>query len=133
MQDERLQQVIQIAHEWLPGASYRISRVAEGVSTWVYRIENEHECLYLRILPEQDASFAPEVAVHQQLYAMGVLVPEVIRWQHLHPAFDRSLMLTRAIRGHDLHSNPIGEAASVVRQAGRDLARINQIVVDGYG
>ena len=45
----------------------RIERVAEGVSTWVYRIRRGGETFYLRILPEADATFAPEVIAHQRL------------------------------------------------------------------
>ena len=59
-----------------PRGSTTIERVAEGVSTCVYRIIRNNETFYLRILPEEGQSFAPEVAVHQQLRQMGVKVPE---------------------------------------------------------
>src|SRR5438552_17370156 len=43
----------------------QVERVEEGVSTYVYRIDRGNEVFYLRVLPEANASFAPEVHVHE--------------------------------------------------------------------
>jgi aminoglycoside phosphotransferase (APT) family kinase protein len=49
----------------------QVHQVAEGVSTWVYRVRVQEATYYLRVLPDAGASFAPEVAVHQQLPRFG--------------------------------------------------------------
>ena len=48
--------------------------VEEGVSTYVYRIQYANE-IFLRVLPEIGASFAPEVIVHQSLRVLKVSPP----------------------------------------------------------
>ncbi|MGH2505599.1 MAG: hypothetical protein ACRDID_24065, partial [Ktedonobacterales bacterium] len=47
-----------------PAGISQIERVAEGVSTWVYRVVSQRGAYYLRILPEANASFGPEVIAH---------------------------------------------------------------------
>ena len=71
-----------------------VERVPEGVSTWVYRLIFPQETMYLRLLPEAGASFAPEVAVHQQLRQRQVKVPEVIHFEPCNELLQRSLMVT---------------------------------------
>lgn len=56
-----------------PAGPTHVERVAEGVSTWVYRIRYRDSTFYLRVLPEAGASFAPEVAVHTALLLPGLL------------------------------------------------------------
>jgi aminoglycoside phosphotransferase (APT) family kinase protein len=108
--------------------------MTQGVSTLVYRITRGDESFYLRILPEPDATFAPEVCVHQLALEMGCRVPEAIYYEPRDEHLDRSLILTTEISGEPLTStvDPI-IAREVVRAAGRDLARINSIPVDGFG
>ena len=67
-----------------------VERVAEGISTSVYRIRRGMETFYLRVLPEAGASFAPEVRAHALLRARGVAVPVVIYFEHCHPALRRA-------------------------------------------
>jgi aminoglycoside phosphotransferase (APT) family kinase protein len=113
-----------------------VERVMEGVSTYVYRITYRHETFYLRVLPEEGASFAPEVVVHNRLRQMQVKVPEVIYFVDQHEALHRSVMITTEIKGH-----PVSQCLSFAKvglnalliEAGRDLARINSVVVDGFG
>lgn len=115
-------------------APLTIERMREGVSTEVYRISHAHEVFYLRILPEVNASFAPEVYVHTLLSTRGVHVPQVIYFEHLHPGLQRSVMITTEIPG-----NAIGYGAHdddvrpIIRAAGQALARVNAIAVDGFG
>ena len=118
-----------------PGAEDAFAeRVAEGVSTHVYRIRRGAETFYLRVLPEAGASFAPEVRAHTLLRARGVAVPEVIYFEHCHPALRRSVMVTTEIPG-----SPVGRRAvdrdtrEILAAAGRDLAIINSLAVEGFG
>jgi aminoglycoside phosphotransferase (APT) family kinase protein len=111
-----------------------VARIAEGGSTVVYRIDAGEQTYYLRILPELDASFAPEVAAHQQLRAAGLRVPEVVYFEHYNRLFQRSLMLTTAIAGRAIgYGQPPAEIPQLLYQAGRELATINQVAVQGYG
>lgn len=133
MEDSRLPAIRDVVRDLLPGSSYRVTRVAEGGSTWVYRLQGAGDDLYLRVLPEVGAAFAPEVAVHRQLRDASVLVPDVLAWADHHPLLDRSVMVTSAIVGRDLEGRPSAAAAAIVARAGRDLAVVNQLAVAGYG
>ena len=119
-----------------PSTSPVIERVAEGVSTWVYRILFQNETFYLRILPEDGASFAPEVAAHTLLKHRQVKVPEIIHFEHCNAVLQRSIMVTSAIKGQSLKDSPsLSQEArdAIVAEAGRDLARINSLPVAGFG
>lgn len=111
-----------------------VTRVAEGVSTYVYRIERGAETFYLRILPEEGACFAPEATVHQLLRERGVRVPEVVYVAQFDEILERSVMLTAAIEGCSLGQHSAHpKLRDILIEAGRDLARINQIPVMGFG
>lgn len=111
-----------------------VERMAEGVSTFVYRITRERERFYLRILPEVGASFAPEAHAHAVLRARGVSAPEVLLYEDRHPEIGLSVMLTTEIPGEPL-SCLAGERArtAILFAAGRELAIINSIPVAGFG
>jgi aminoglycoside phosphotransferase (APT) family kinase protein len=111
-----------------------VARVAQGVSTIVYRVDSGQQTYYLRILPEPDASFAPEVAAYQQLRAAGLHVPEVVYFEHYSALFQRSLMLTTAIAGHAIgYRQRPAAVQQIIIEAGRDLAQLNKVSVQGYG
>jgi Ser/Thr protein kinase RdoA (MazF antagonist) len=113
-----------------------MERVTEGVSTYVYRITFPHETFYLRVLPEEGASFAPEVTVHTQLRQMQVKVPEVIYFEHYNERLQRSMMVTAEIKGQPLSQSPTLSQETmeeVLREAGRDLAHLNTVRVEGFG
>jgi aminoglycoside phosphotransferase (APT) family kinase protein len=119
-----------------PSIFTHVERVSEGVSTYVYRITSDHETWYLRVLPEEEANFAPEVMVHTQLREMQVKVPEVIYVEPYNDLLQRSVMVTTEIPGRPIGQSQElgGEAlAEIVREAGRDLARINSLAVEGFG
>lgn len=111
-----------------------MERVEEGVSTCVYRINRGNEVFYLRILPEVNASFAPEVYVHEMLRAKDVRVPEVVYFEHYNESLQRSVMVTSEIKGKHIGCYPANEIPrNVLVEAGRDLAVINSISVQGFG
>jgi len=127
--------IIQLAGSIFPTTSHlTVERVHEGVSTEVYRIRRQDAVFYLRILPEKDASFAPELFVHMALRARRVPVPDVIYFEHLHPVLQRSVMLTTEIPGQAIGHGSYGpEVRRIVRQAGQALAQIHTIAVRGFG
>ena len=125
-----------VVNRIFPSISTHIKRVTEGVSTYVYRITSYNETFYLRILPEEGASFAPEAAVHARLRQMQVRVPEVIYIEPYNDLLQRSIMVTTEIPGRPIgQSQEIGGEvlAEIVREVGRDIARINSLTVEGFG
>ncbi len=114
--------------------SLQIARVESGVSTWVYAVDRRNERFYLRILPERDATFAPEAQAHQLALQAGAKAPELLYYQPRHELLGHSVMLTTAIPGQPIDrriSQP--DAATIMRDVGRDLARIHSIPVEGFG
>src|SRR5919199_6785804 len=117
-----------------PGIGLRVARVAEGVSTYVFRVERAGEVFYLRVLPEEGASFAPEVLAHRLLCERGAHVPEVIYWEHYNPALDHSVMVTTEIKGHAIgRGAEPGALRDVLVAVGHDLALANAIPVQHFG
>lgn len=124
-----------IVEQILPGThNLVIERVMEGVSTRVYRIRRGVETLYLRVLPEEGASFAAEALVHRLLRAEAVRVPEVLYTEPCHALLGRSLMVTAEVAGHAISANTSpAELEQILFEAGKNLAHINRVAVDGYG
>ena len=114
-------------------ACAEVAPVAEGHSTWVYRIASGQEVCYLRVLPEADAAMAPEALVHDTLLRRGLPVPRVLAVRDLHPRLERSLMLTGAVPGRALAADEPPDVRPLLREAGRALAQINSVPVDGFG
>lgn len=111
-----------------------VERVADGVSTYVYRVGYGGETFYLRILPEEGASFAPEVKVLALLHQQGVRVPRVLYFDDCDALLQRSVMLTTEIAGQHVGHRTADEATRhVLGDAGRDLAIINAVPVAGFG
>ena len=124
-----------VVSQIFPAHPVRIERMTEGVSTLVYRVIYQNEVFYLRILVE-NASFAPEVAVHTHLRQMQVGVPEVIYFEHYNELLQRSIMVTTEIKGRPISQSSFlseDELQAILVEAGRDLAYINSIPVDGFG
>jgi len=117
-----------------PFAAIAVERVPEGVSTHVYRVVRGAEHAYLRVLPEMGATFAPEVRAHQLALAVGARVPEIVHYEPRNEVLGASIMLTTEITGQPVHPHlPRDFVRTVVAAAGRDLARMNAIPVDGFG
>ena len=83
-----------------PGAARpRVERVAKGVSTYVYRIYREQGNFYLRVLPEEGSTLAPELLAHRLLRARRVRVPDVIYYEPCDSDLGLSVMVTTEIAG----------------------------------
>ena len=130
-----LERIYQLALQIFPRTTHlTVERVTQGGSTWVYRVRRHDETLYLRILPEADASFAPEVFAHQRLHALGVRVPEVVYFEHHNTLVQRSVMVTTEIPGEAIEYDQDRLALrSVLVKAGAELAISNSVPVDGFG
>ena len=131
-----IQHIQEVVKRIFPQGPAKVERVTEGVSTYVYQIIFPHETFYLRVLPEEGASFSPEVTVHTQLRHMQVKVAEVIYFEHYNELLQRSVMVTTEIKGQSMSQSSTlsqEEMEGVLREAGRDLACLNTVRVEGFG
>lgn len=129
-------QIREVVRPIFPGTPLDVERVQEGGSTYVYRLSTASERFYLRVLPEEGASFGPEVEVHRRLRESGARVPEVVYYEPLNEQVQRSIMVTSEIPGTPMSQPPFlsaDELERVLVEAGNDLARVNQIAVAGFG
>ncbi len=124
-----------IATQVLPGSGHpAVERTETGVSTPVYQIRRGGVTLYLRVAEGPEASLLPEAQVHRLLHARGVRVPEVVHFDVFNEALGRSVMVTTEIRGSAIGRRHAGmDVRAVLRAAGRDLAAINEVGVEGFG
>jgi len=102
------------------------------MTTPVYRLQQDGEYLYLRMSEDPGGSMHAEAAVHEHLRAVGVSVPEVIAVDD-GPEISRGVMLVREIGGEPVAGTGGIELAPILRAAGRDLATINALAVQGFG
>ena len=116
----------------LVGPGFEIERAPGGMSTPVYRLRRSDETLYLRASEDPGGSMAVESAVHEHLRAAGASVPEVVAVDDA-PEIGRGVMLVREITGAPLAEGDVTDPAPILRAAGRDLARINAVEVEGFG
>jgi aminoglycoside phosphotransferase (APT) family kinase protein len=131
-----IQHIQEVLKRIFPQGPAKVERVKEGVSTYVYRLIFPHETFYLRVLPEEGASFSPEVTVHTQLRKMQVKVAEVIYFEHNNELLQRSVMVTTEIQGQSMSQSSTlsqEEMEGILREAGRDLACMNTVRVEGFG
>lgn len=107
-------------------------RTADGVSTPVYRVRRGDETLYLRLAETAEDDLTSEADIHQRLRGLGVRVPGVLHVERSDPGLGRSVMLTTEIPGRPLSDGAPAEVEAVLEAAGRDLARLNSIEVEGF-
>ena len=110
---------------------FRFTRASGGVSTEVYRMDKENEVYYLRIA-EKEKTFWPEVEAHRLCRKKGVLVPEVVFYEENNLKLKRDIMITTVIEGEEL-KNQEEIPNETLKEAGRNLALINSIPIEGMG
>ncbi len=135
LQDINTQHVETVVRGIFPGQDTQVERVLSGISTYVYRIVAGCQIYYLRILPEKEGSFAPELAVLAQLRQSDVNVPDVIYFEDHNELLGRPVMIETEIKGLALSRSTLSpkEFEQIAVEAGRDLARINTLTVEGFG
>lgn len=123
-----------LLRRWFPGQGVVSKRMGSGGSTPVYRVILGATVTYLRLAEEPGERRDAEVRVHELLLTRELPVPEVLRFEPAPPELDRSATLTSAIAGRPIDGQmPIAAVRRIARQAGRDLAVINSLPVEGYG
>ena len=135
LQHSNIQRVETVVRRLFPAPDTQLERVWSGISTYVYRIRSQGQTCYMRILPDEEASFAPEVAVLTRLRQQNINVPEVIYFEKYNSLLGKSIMIEAELKGQALSrtSFPREVDERVVVEAGRDLARINSLLVEGFG
>jgi aminoglycoside phosphotransferase (APT) family kinase protein len=108
-------------------------RVADGVSSLVYRVRRGSETLYLR-LAEEGEDMAPDVEVHERLRGLGVRVADIVHYEPFADEIGRSVALTTEIAGTSLIDCTDERTSRIAaRAAGRDLAVLNTVETQGWG
>lgn len=130
-----MQRVQAVVKRLFPAADTQVERVMSGISTYVYRIFSQCQVYYLRILPDTEASFTPEIAALTILRLRQVHVPEIVHYEDYNKILERPVMVEAEIKGRALSqiSYTRDVLENVVVEAGRDLARINSVPVEGFG
>lgn len=131
-----VQRVEAVVRRLFPASDTRVERVLSGISTYVYSIVSRNQVYYLRILPDAAASFTPEMAALTRLRQQHqIRVPEIVHYEDYNRLLARPIMVEAEIKGQALSQSsfPREVLEKVVVEAGRDLARVNSLIVEGYG
>ena len=111
-----------------------ICRADSGTTTQIYRLQTTAAVHYLRVAEDQPDRFGAELLVHERLLGLGVRVPAIVHYEPFDAVLNRSILITTEIPGRPVSS--LSDSAilpAVLRAAGRDLALLNSIPVDGFG
>ena len=108
----------------------RIRRMSDW-STYVYEAYVGGKRLYVRVLPEVGDSLEPEALVHHALLDLGVSVPRALAVVSVDDRVGLSVMVTSAVSGRAWRPRETPDA--VLAEAGRQLARMHRLPVDGAG
>lgn len=111
-------------------SGYKLCRAENGVSTEVYRMEKDSQVLYLRV-GHEGLSLWPEAEAHRRCREKGVPVPEIVYYEEDNPTVERSIMITTEIKGLPVKGRE--NSPEIFREAGRNLARLNSVSIEGIG
>jgi aminoglycoside phosphotransferase (APT) family kinase protein len=116
------------------GAGRTVARTPAGVAAQVYRVEAAGRVLYVRIAEEDDEDLSVDMSLLERLRVLGLLVPEVVHVEPFDQALGRSVLIMGEIAGEPLaHCRDQRAARRVARAAGRELAVLNGVGVQGFG
>jgi aminoglycoside phosphotransferase (APT) family kinase protein len=112
----------------------RWERTPEGSSTQVYRVDRGDDTFYLRVAEESHEDLGVDAQLFEQLRRQGIKAPKAIFVDRLPPPVDRSVLVMTAVAGQSLAVGADeATARAATREAGRDLALLNMIDVQGFG
>jgi hypothetical protein len=116
------------------GPGLRVARTRGGVAGQMYRVQAAGRVLYVRIAEEAHEDLSVDAALLEHLRAEGLQVPPVVHVEPFDQALGRSVLIMGEIAGEPLAQCRDERAARrVARAAGRELAVLNGVVVDGFG
>jgi aminoglycoside phosphotransferase (APT) family kinase protein len=132
-----LAEVGRIADRWLPGTGKpSVQAMRHGGTSVVFRVARSDTVLYVRLAEDSGEEMAVEAAVHDRLRRCGVRLPEVVGVEPAQEPLGRGALVLSEMPG-----TPLTEARTdspealreVAAEAGRDLARIASVPVQGFG
>jgi len=116
------------------GVELTVARTPAGVAAQVYRVHAAGRVVYVRIAEGADEDLSVDAALLEHLRTLGLRVPQVIHVEPFDQALGRSVLITGEIAGEPLAGCRDQRAARwVARAAGRELAVLNSVDVQGFG
>jgi aminoglycoside phosphotransferase (APT) family kinase protein len=116
------------------GPELTLARTPTGVAAQVYRVHAAGRVVYVRIAEDDDEDLSVDAALLEHLQALGLRVPQVVHVEPFDQALGRSVLITGEIVGEPLAGCRDQRAARrVARAAGRELAVVNSVAVQGFG
>jgi Ser/Thr protein kinase RdoA (MazF antagonist) len=116
------------------GPGLRVARTPAGVAAQVYRVQAAERVLYVRIAEEDHEDLSVDAALLEHLRAQGVRVPPVVHAEPFDQALGRSVLVTGEVAGEPLAGCRDQRAARrIAHAAGRELAVLNRVAVQGFG
>jgi Ser/Thr protein kinase RdoA (MazF antagonist) len=116
------------------GPELTVARTPAGVGAQVYRVHAAGRVAYVRIAEDDDEDLSVDAALLEHLRALGLRVPEVVHVEPFDQALRRSVLITGEIAGEPLaHCRDQRAARRVAHAAGRELAVLNGVAVQGFG
>jgi len=116
------------------GPELTVARTPAGVTTQVYRVHAAGRVLYVRIAEDDDEDLSVDAALLEHLGGLGLRVPQVVHVEPFDQALGRSVLLTVEVAGEPLARCRDERATRrVARAAGRELAVLNGVGVQGFG
>jgi aminoglycoside phosphotransferase (APT) family kinase protein len=116
------------------GAELTVARTPAGISAPVYRVDAAGRVVYVRIAEDDDEDLSVDAVLLEHLGALGLRVPRVVHVDPFNQALRRSVLVVSEIAGEPLAGCRDQRAARrVARAAGRELAVLNSVAVQGFG
>ena len=113
-----------------PFSDYKIEEIDEGVSTNVFKLVNV-EPYYLKIL-SNNHSLPPILLANKLLLQNDINVPEIVYFKE----DNRDFYIEKEIKGESVKNDPTlskEQIEKIIIEAGKDLAKMNSISVEGVG
>jgi aminoglycoside phosphotransferase (APT) family kinase protein len=116
------------------GPELTVARTPAGVAAQVYRVQAAGHVLYVRIAEEAHEDLSVDAALLEHLGGLGLGVPPVVHVEPFDQAIGRSVLIMGEITGTPVAQCRDERAARrVTRAAGRELAMLNRVGVQGFG
>jgi Ser/Thr protein kinase RdoA (MazF antagonist) len=116
------------------GPELAVVRTTEGVAAQVYRVEAAGRVVYVRIAEEDHEDLSVDGALLEHLRHQGLRVPEVVHVEPFDEVLGRSVLIMGEVAGQPLaQCRDERTARRVARAAGRELAVLNRVTVQGFG
>jgi Ser/Thr protein kinase RdoA (MazF antagonist) len=116
------------------GPKLRVARTPAGVAAQVYRVQASGQVAYVRIAEREDEDLSVDAALLKHLRALGLRVPQVVHVEPFNQALGRSVLIVDEIPGEPLAGCRDQHAARrIAHAAGRDLALLNSVDIQGFG